>query len=130
MKFKEIPPRQRGLITRGIRNSFVQSDVYKEIMECGRIEKPRYKKDGSLSKIPNVFYTCEYCNNLHKSSNIHVDHIEPVIGVDETLADLTLDEYAERVHYSPCQRLCKSCHLKKSKAENKERRLNKKKRKK
>lgn len=126
MKFKEFPSRQRGLITKGIRDAFKRSDTYKECMNYARVEKPRYKKDGGLAKVPNVYFTCAECKTLNKQNQVQIDHIEPVIAIYERLEDLSLNDYAERVHNTPVQVLCKACHDIKSKAENKERRLFKK----
>lgn len=127
MKFNQIPSRQRGLITQGIRESFKRSDKYKQCLTDARVEKPRYKKDGGLAKVPNVYFTCNECTGLFKQPEIQIDHVKPVIEVIENLADFTLDEYAYRVFDGDIQVLCKECHSIKSKSENKERRLYKKK---
>ena len=126
MKFSQIPSRQRGLITKGIRDSFKRDARYKRCLTNARIEVPRYKKDGGLMKVPNVYFTCNHCSRQGKQGEIQVDHIEPVIRTDEILADFTLDEYASRVFNGQVQALCKDCHTVKSKSENKDRRAFKK----
>ena len=119
MLFKEIDSKLRGCITKGIRDSFQRSQKYKDIRNKSRVETPKYKKDGSLSKKLDVSYICNDCKELVKK--VHVDHIEPVIPIDRKLANLDLNEYALRVHNLPCQVLCETCHKLKSKLENKQR---------
>lgn len=126
MKFSQIPSRQRGLITKGIRDSFKRDARYKLCLANARIEVPRYKKDGGLMKVPNVYFTCNYCGRQRKQGEVQVDHIKPVIRTNEVLADFTLDEYASRVFSGHVQILCRDCHDIKSKSENKCRRAYKK----
>ncbi len=126
MKFSQIPVRQRGLITKGIRDSFKRDTKYNNCLKDARVEKPRYKKDGGLAKVPNVYFTCNHCKDLFKRGEVQVDHIKPVIATNEFLSEFTLNEYAASVRDGDIQVLCKECHQVKSKAENKERRLFKK----
>lgn len=117
MYFKEIDSKLRGCITKGIRDSFQRSNKYKDIKKASRVETPKFKKDGTPSKKPDVSHLCNECNELSKK--VHVDHIDPVVPLDKKLADMNLNEYANRVHNLPCQVLCEPCHKLKSKNENK-----------
>lgn len=59
---------------------------------------------------------------------MQVDHIEPVIALTEKLEDLSWDQLVDRL-WCPIdnlQPLCQTCHKRKSKEENKERRALKK----
>ena len=122
MYFKDVEPKLRSCITKGIRDSFKRCNKYKAILKENRVEKPRYKVDGALSKKPSVFYKCSDCKELVKSTEIQVDHIQPVIPLNGNLAEMTLNEYALRVFKSKCQLLCTVCHKLKSKSENSQRR--------
>ena len=118
MFFKEIEPKLRGLITKGIRDAFSRSIKYKECLQKTRIEIPKKNKDGSTSKRPSVFYKCNSCKELVNSSNYHVDHITPVVPLKSSLSEMDLNKYAFNVNNLSIQVLCKPCHKLKTKQEN------------
>lgn len=121
MYFSEIDKNITRYITQGIRKAFKLSDKHKSIQLAARVEKPKYNKDGKLSKKPSVYYRCNECKGLAKSTNINVDHIEPVIPLNKKLNEMTINEYTSRVLNLACQLLCKPCHKSKSKIENSQR---------
>lgn len=55
---------------------------------------------------------------------MEVDHVEPVVPVDIAFADMSLDQFVNRVwcEENLLQALCPTCHDVKTAAENKERR--------
>ena len=59
---------------------------------------------------------------------MQVDHVEPIIRVEETLESLTWDLVVDRTwcEISNLRAICKTCHSVKTKAENKKRRIFKK----
>lgn len=126
MLFKEIEPNLRGCITKGIRDSFKRSTKYQNILKSKRIEQVRYKKDGTPSKMPQVFYKCDQCSKLNKSTSVQVDHIKPVVPLNKALGDMSLNDYGYRVFNLDCQLLCTTCHKSKTKIENSQRRKHKK----
>lgn len=99
---------------------FSRSPIRSKILSKARKEKVRKKKDGSISKRPNVVYLCNICKKYHKLSDIQVDHIKPVIPLNRPALSMSFDEIAERLFCSEdnLQVLCKKCHKKKSKEEN------------
>lgn len=52
MYFSEIDKNITRYITQGIRKAFKLSDKHKSIQLAARVEKPKYNKDGKLSKNP------------------------------------------------------------------------------
>lgn len=74
-------------------------------------------------------YRCNQCGGAFSRKEVHVDHKEPVVPVFMTLEEMTWDTIIARLFCEPdkLQVLCKPCHLKKSKEENKERRANRRK---
>lgn len=113
-----------------LRKVFKSYPFYKEILnECKEeyFEKSKHGKD-----LRRVHFKCSICNNFFKKPEFVVDHIEPVIPVEGlpqrgNLPDFNV--YAERLFCEKenLQGICKTCHDKKSKEENKERRNLKKK---
>ena len=72
------------------------------------------KKSGRLAK----HYKCAKCKKLFTSTNVQVDHIEPIVGPD---GFTTWDNFIERL-FCPIdnlQVLCTECHSAKTKKERK-----------
>lgn len=70
-----------------LRRVFSRSPVIREVMWKGRREVAKYNKDGSRSKKDTVQYLCNVCNTYVGSTHVSVDHIVPVISVDEGFQD-------------------------------------------
>ncbi len=77
-----------------------------------RVEQKKYNKNGTIAKIKSVFYVCDSCNKYFKSSEVAVDHIEPVVEIGKATTDYSLDEYLNRLDcdIENLQVLCKTCH--------------------
>jgi hypothetical protein len=52
-----------------------------------------------------------------KSTQFHLDHVDPVVPLNTNLHDMTLDDIAYRVYFNNIQYICESCHKEKSKNE-------------
>lgn len=110
-KIKKRPPYNQNASIRGaLRRAFARSPIVREIMDESRREVPRYKKDGTLAKKPHVQRQCQVCNEWVGSSKIVVDHIEPVVSVDEGFVDW--NAFVARLWCSRenLQRICDPCH--------------------
>lgn len=108
----------------GIRTAFKRySPNYEQVLLRSRKEYDKYNKDNSLSKKKMVLYTCEICNNEFSSKEIEVDHIQPVIDIDKTRSDYTIQEIFDRINcdISNLQLICKKCHEDKTKKEKQDR---------
>src|SRR5690242_6187581 len=83
-KSKKRPPFNQNAAVRGaIRRIFSRSPVKIEVQMAHRREVPRYNKDGSRGKVDAVQYQCNVCKNWVGSTHVEVDHIVPVIEVNE-----------------------------------------------
>lgn len=124
MKNPRVTPKDRGLIKAAIRRAFSRSDLRRQVLEESilpnhvDLSRPRVKKWGK----------CAECKIPTPKSYLVIDHINPVIPVDESFEDMSLDEVVDRMWCwaSNLQALCNECHLTKTKKENKIRRDNKK----
>lgn len=108
---KKRPPYNQNAMIRGsIRRTFSRSPVVREVLMAGRREIPKYNKDGSVAKKPAVQYQCQVCNNWVSSTKVSVDHIEPVISVDDGFVDW--NQFVDRLFCdkSNLQRICDDCH--------------------
>lgn len=62
-------------------------------------------------------YKCNTCQLDFKRSEVHGDHVDPVI--DPVAGFVDWNNYITRLFYGQIQVLCKGCHKTKTKAENK-----------
>ena len=74
-------------IRSAIRRTFSRSPMVQDVLKKVRKETPRYKKDGELAKRPNVRYQCAICKKWFKSTEVAVDHIDPVISIEDGFID-------------------------------------------
>jgi len=104
-----------------LRRVFVRSPVIREVMLQARRETPRLNKDGSVAKRPSVEYRCNLCQSWRPGSDISVDHIDPVVSVEEGFVDW--NTFMERLFCdaSNLQVLCSVCHKNKTSEERKAR---------
>lgn len=108
---KKKPKYNKEAAIRGaLRRAFSRSPIIQEILAESRREVPRYKKDGSRHKKNAVQRQCQTCNEWVSSSKIAVDHIIPVISVEEGKTDW--NSFIERLWCSKdnLARICHSCH--------------------
>jgi len=80
-----------------------------------------YKNTKKKAQISYDLFQCEICASITKK--IKVDHVSPVIGVNEKTSEISLDEYFNRVFCDETnlQAICESCHDDKTQMENLER---------
>lgn len=124
---------EKRLVIGAIRRLFRQAPQFKEVSDASRVEVPRYNKDGALSKKPYVKKTCEVCGELFSSTNIAIDHIEPMVPMYLTNEELDYNELVSKIicDKSNLQRICNPkkgkknkptflqfCHQKKTHKEN------------
>lgn len=118
--------KDRNLIKGALRRVFSRSEIRRAVLENSNItwldkDRPRVKK----------WSICPTCLNKTPTYLMQVDHIKPIIDVKESLDDLTWDELIDRIwsenNLDNLIAICKDCHKMKTKEENKQRRLNKKK---
>ena len=123
MKKKQPPFNQEMAIRGANRRLFARSPSVREKLEQSRQEFPRYKKDGTLAKKPWVKRQCEVCNNWVGSTQIAIDHIDPVVPPDGFPPGFDMWEritlFLKRLwcDVSNLQRICDSCHNKKTQEE-------------
>jgi 5-methylcytosine-specific restriction endonuclease McrA len=125
MKKKKPKYNQNTVIRGALRRAFARSPLVQEIMQESRREAPRYKADGSRHKKNWVQRECQVCGEWVSSSNMAVDHIIPVVSVEEGFQDW--NEFITRLwcDKTNLQRICDICHDKKTQAERIERLLKK-----
>lgn len=105
-----------------LRRVFTRSPIVTEILNEGRRTKPRYKQDGGRHKVDAVEFNCQVCDNWVSRKLMAVDHIVPVVGVEEGYIDLNTFDKRLFCGKENLQRICDPCHTKKSNIENARRR--------
>jgi 5-methylcytosine-specific restriction endonuclease McrA len=115
---KKRPPfNQNAAVRSAIRRVFSRSPVVREVMWRVRREVPKFNKDGSRAKKNAVQYCCNVCGVWTKSTAIAVDHVVPVIDVQNGFVDW--NEFVTRLFCdaSNLQVICDTCHQIKTNAE-------------
>lgn len=114
-----ITAKERGLIKGALRRAFSRSELRKEVVEESKIDytdvnRPRVKK----------WSMCPTCLTATPTYKMQVDHCIPLIGITETLEELSWDDLVSRLwcDKSNLLAICIDCHKRKSKEENKARR--------
>lgn len=107
-----------------IRRVFSRSDLRRQVVEESVIQgytdlsRPRVK----------TWCRCAVCQKPNPKSYTVADHITPVIPVDSSFEEMSLDDVVDRLwcEKSNLQPICEECHLTKTKLEAKARREHKK----
>jgi len=115
-----ITKKDRNLIKGAIRRVFSRSALRIAVVNAAQIQhsdasRPRVKK----------WCLCAICKQPEAKSYVEVDHIEPVVKIDSSFEDMTLDEFVDRLwcDIKGLQVVCESCHDKKTAEEQKVRKL-------
>lgn len=102
---------------------FSRSELRRSIIDAALVNyadlnRPRVKK----------WVRCAVCHVPEAKSYCVVDHKDPIIPVDRSFEQMSLDEVVDRMWCDPInlQAICPSCHDEKSKQERKQRTKNKK----
>lgn len=118
---KKKPPFNQEMAIRGAnRRLFARSPLVVEKLNESRQEFPRYKKDGTLAKKLWVRRQCEACDEWVGSTQISIDHIDPVVPPEGFPAHFDMWDrinlFLRRLwcDKSNLQRICDSCHDKKT----------------
>lgn len=109
-----------------LRRAFSRSDLRRQVLEASII---RGYTDPSRPRV-KTWCRCAICKKPTPKSYVEIDHIEPLIPVDRTFEEMSLDEVVDRLWCDPAnlQAICPEDHDVKSKLEAKQRREHKKKR--
>lgn len=105
--------RYRSFIISALRGGMRRWQPKWKALASASVGKKTNKATGRLA----LHYKCAKCNKNYPSSNVQVDHIEPV--VDPATGFVSWDVYIERMYceVENLQVLCKKCHLVKTKEE-------------
>lgn len=120
MKNPRISKKEQGLLKGAIRRVFGRSDLRRNVIQS-YIDIAH--SDPSRKKV-KYWIKCSECGKMEAKSNIQLDHVEPVIPVNRSFEDMSLDEVVDRqwCEENNLKPMCKTCHQLKTKEENKERR--------
>lgn len=114
-----ITKKERGLIKAALRRAYGRSDLRRSVIEKHIVSG---YSDSKRKKV-KFWVKCSDCGEMEAKSNIELDHHIPVIPVDRSFDEMSLDEVVDRMwcEESNLRPLCESCHDKKSALETKER---------
>src|ERR1017187_6080148 len=119
MRNPRVTKKEYGLIKGALRRVFGRSDLRRSVIEAAIIKGYKDPK----RKAVKFWVKCTDCGQMEAKSNMQVDHHEPVIPVNSSFEEMTLDEVVNRMwcDVKNLAIICKPCHIIKSRAETKER---------
>lgn len=102
-----ITNKERNLIKGALRRAFSRSDLRKAVVAACIIEH----SDPSRPRV-KTWARCQKCAKPEAKSYMEVDHINPVIPVTSSLAEMSIEELVDRLWCDPAnlQCLCVTCH--------------------
>jgi 5-methylcytosine-specific restriction endonuclease McrA len=123
-KKKQKPFNQNAAIRGAIRRIFSRSPVKRDVLMAVRRERPKFNQDGSRSKKDAVEYMCNLCKQYVGSTKVEVDHLEPVIEINE-VGFVDWNTFVTRLFCTveKLQVLCDPCHDKKTHDEQQKRQM-------
>lgn len=124
MKNPRITKKEQGLLKGSIRRVFGRSELRRKVIDSYVVidhEDPKRKR-------VKYWIKCTECGTMEAKSNIQLDHNDPVIPLNKSFEEMTLDEVVNRqwCEENNLKPMCKPCHYSKTTIENKQRRLLKK----
>jgi 5-methylcytosine-specific restriction endonuclease McrA len=113
--------RRQGFITSVIRKGFTRWPAKFEVLKNAKLGKYINESTKRISE----HYRCAICQGDFPSAMVEVDHITPVVST--TKGWTSWDSFIDNLFCdaSNLQVICKTCHKKKTKLENEERRKQK-----
>lgn len=105
--------RYRAFVVGALRSATRRYPPRNAALQKAYVDKRISKRSGRLAK----HYKCAKCRKLFTSTDVQIDHIEPV--VDPKQGFVSWDVYVERMYCEEdnFQVLCKPCHKIKTKEE-------------
>lgn len=118
---KKPPYNKNTAIRSALRRAFSRSPVVWEVLKEGRRYYAKYNKDKTRAKKDGVETHCQVCNQWTRAPmKVAVDHKDPVVPVETDQGGMDdLNVFVARLwcDKSNLQRICKTCHDEKTKAE-------------
>lgn len=108
---------QEAAIRGALRRTFSRSPIIREVLFKVRREVPKYNKDGSRAKKDAVQYRCNVCQQYVGSTKVSVDHINPVVDVQQGFIDFNMFIARLFCDATNLQVICDSCHNTKTQKE-------------
>jgi 5-methylcytosine-specific restriction endonuclease McrA len=123
-----ITKKELSLIKGNLRRTFGRSELRQRLIQNAIVKGYHDPK----RKAVKFWVRCETCGGMEAKSNVQVDHKIPVIPVDRTFEEMSVDEVIDRIWCDEKNLaiICAKCHDKKTSEENAERRRIKKEKKK
>jgi len=122
MNNPRITKKEQGLIKGALRRVFSRSDLRNAVIEASIVkhnnpDRPKVK----------TWCLCNVCKKPEAKSYMAVDHIEPLIPVSTSFAEMSLDEFIDRLWcvIDNLQAICPTCHDEKTAIERKARKKKK-----
>lgn len=110
----------RALLKAAIRRVFSRSELRLSVLKSAITTRI---KDENRTRV-KTWYVCFQCYKPFAGYEMQIDHVIPIVRVNETLQELDFNILVDRIWCDKdnLQAICLTCHKQKSKLENTERR--------
>ena len=93
MKNPRITVKEHNLLKGAVRRVFSRSELRKAVLDAsvvtGHIDETR--------KRVKTWCKCKGCGKLDAKSSMAVDHIDPCVPINSSFAEMTIEEFINRV---------------------------------
>jgi hypothetical protein len=115
MKNPRITDLDTNLIKGALRRVFARSELHKKVLNLA--VAPSYT-DPARPRV-KTWCKCPICDKYDARSYFDVDHHDPVIPINKSMKDLTIEEFIDRLwcEESNLKAICTECHDRKTKIE-------------
>jgi 5-methylcytosine-specific restriction endonuclease McrA len=119
IKNPRVNKREQGLLKGALRRVFARSELRNKVLKAAIVKH----SDSSRPRV-KTWVKCKECGKLEAKSYMVVDHIDPLIPLNSSFEEMSVDEVINRLWCDEknLQVLCKDCHNIKTKQETKIRR--------
>lgn len=107
MKNPRLTPKDRGLIKGAIRRAFARSELHQKIVDRTKIQH----FDPNRARVKK-WAVCELCKQKVPQYTVVVDHVVPIIPLDQEFSEMDLNEVIDRTWCDEAnlQGICNPCH--------------------
>lgn len=106
-----VTPKERNLLKGAIRRVFSRSELRRKIISLSIVQHQDEKR-----KRVKTWCKCNKCGKLDAISRMSVDHKDPIIPIDSSFEQMSIDTVVDRLwcDENNLQTLCEECHDTKS----------------
>lgn len=119
MKNPRLTKKDLGLLKGSVRKVFSRSELRQKVIQNAIVKGYSDPK----RKAVKFWIKCQECGKMEAKSNVQVDHVIPLVPINSSFEEMTMDELIDRAwcEEENLKPLCKPCHAVKTREETRQR---------